>query len=285
MRGEMETIMNLIRMIDKFLRDDKFELPLPGAVYQRLQGIMVKKNPDLWDLEKPITFDQSLTIRVIRMANSAFYRGFQKVTTVREAIMRLGSNEVINILLPISQRENFSTQDPWLSNIMHKLFQHSVASAVGAQWIAKNCRFRFLQQEAFIAGLLHDVGKNFLVTVIERIKLGGSLAFPLNEELIGQALATLHAEDGYFLLTKWGLPEKYRSVARNHHKESLQPDEELLAMVRLANRACHKAGIGLKSDPSLVLSARPEVPWLALSEAATAALPVKIEESLALTNL
>jgi HD-like signal output (HDOD) protein len=281
----MEPIMELIGMIDKFLRDEKFELPLPGLIYQKLQLSMGEKNPDIRELEKLITYDQSLTIRVLRMANSAFYRGFQKVTTVREAIMRLGSNEVINILLLISQRENFSTKDPWLSNVMHRLFQHSVASAVGAQWIAKNCRFRFLQQEAFIAGLLHDVGKNFLITVIERIKLGGSLAFSLNEELIGQALTTLHAEDGYFLLTKWGLPEKYRSVARNHHKESIQPDDELLAMVQLANTACHKAGIGLKSDPSLVLSARPEVPWLAFSEAATAALSVKVEESLALTNL
>ena len=277
--------MKLIEIIDQFLRDDQFELPLPSPVYQRLQGVMAKKTHDLRELEKLVTYDQSLTIRVLRMANSAFYRGFQKVTTVREAIMRLGSNEVINILLLISQRENFCTKDPWLSTIMHKLFQHSVASAVGAQWIAGNCRFRFLRQEAFIAGLLHDVGKHFLITVVEKIKSSGKLAFSLNEELIEQALAALHAEDGYFLLNKWGLPEEYCSIARNHHKETIHPNDGLLAMVRLANTACHKAGIGLKSDPSLILSTRPEVPWLAFSEAATAALQVKVEESLALTNL
>jgi HD-like signal output (HDOD) protein len=281
----METMVKLIEMIDQFLRDDKFELPLPGPVYQRLQGIMAKKTPDLRELEKLVTYDQSLTIRVLRMANSAFYRGFQNVTTVREAIMRLGSNEVINILLLISQRENFCTKDPWLSTIMQKLFQHSVASAVGARWIAGNCRFRFLQQEAFIAGLLHDVGKSFLITVIEKIKLRGRMEFPLNEELIEQALAALHAEDGYLLLTKWGLLEEYRSVSRNHHKEIIRPDDELLAMVRLANMACHKAGIGLKSDPSLILSTMPEIAWLGFSEASTAALQVKVEESLALTIL
>ncbi len=281
----METLVNLIEIIDQFLRDDKFELPLPGPVYQRLQGIMANETPDLRELEKLVTFDQSLTIRVLRMANSAFYRGFQKVTTVREAIMRLGSNEVINILLLISQRENFCTQDPWLSTIMHKLYQHSVASAVGARWIAGNCRFRFLQQEAFIAGLLHDVGKSFLITVIEKIKLKGLSEFPLSEELIGQVLAALHAEDGYFLLTKWGLPEEYRSVSRNHHKEVIRPDDELLSMVRLANMACHKAGIGLKSDPSLVLTAMPEVAWLGIPEASVEALQVKIAESLALTVL
>jgi HD-like signal output (HDOD) protein len=281
----MEKIKYWIEMIEKFLRDEKFQLPLPGPIYQKLQRVLGEKNPDMRELEKLITYDQSLTIRVLRMANSAFYRGSQKVTSVREAIMRLGSNEVINILLLISQRENFCAQDPWVSNVMHKLWQHSVASAVGAQWIARNCRLRFLQQEAFIAGLLHDVGKPFLMTVIEKIKLRGGLELPLNEEVIGQVLTALHAEDGYSLLIKWGLPEAYCSVARNHHKENIDPNDELLVMVRLANMACHKAGIGPKADPSLILSARPEVTWLAFSEAATATLQVKVEESVALTNL
>ena len=91
--------MQLIEIIGKFLRDDTFEIPVPGPVYQRLQGIMTKKTPDPRELEKLVTYDQSLTIRVLRMGNSAFYRGLEKVTTVRKAIMRLGTNEVMNLLL------------------------------------------------------------------------------------------------------------------------------------------------------------------------------------------
>jgi len=134
-------IKNWIEVIGKFMRDEKFELPLPGPTYQKVQRFMGEKNLDIREVEKLINYDQSLTIRVLRMANSAFYRGWQKVATVREAIMRLGTNEVMNILLLIAQRENFSAQDPWVSKMMHKLWQHSVASAVGAQWIARNCRF------------------------------------------------------------------------------------------------------------------------------------------------
>jgi putative nucleotidyltransferase with HDIG domain len=278
-------IKNWMEILGKFMRDERFELPLPGPIYQNVQRIMGEKNLDIREVEKLINYDQSLTVRVLRMANSAFYRGWQKVATVREAIMRLGTNEVMNILLLIAQRENFSAQDPWISKVMHKLWQHSVASAVGAQWIARNCRFRFLQQEAFVGGLLHDVGKSFLMTVIEKIKLKGGLGLPLEEEIIGQVLKVLHTENGYSLLNKWHLPEEYCSVARNHHREEIDPNDELLVMVRLANLACHKMEIGLMVDPSLILETRPEVTWLAFSEEAITALQAKVEEAVLLTNL
>jgi hypothetical protein len=89
-------------------------------------------------LENLITYDQSLTIRVIRMANSAFYRGYQQVTTVREAIMRLGSNEVINILLLISLRENFPTRDPWLASGVFVAVRFSIRSFGKTETIASN---------------------------------------------------------------------------------------------------------------------------------------------------
>ena len=278
-------IKNWIEVIGKFMRDEKFELPLPGPTYQKVQRFMGEKNLDIREVEKLINYDQSLTIRVLRMANSAFYRGWQKVATVREAIMRLGTNEVMNILLLIAQRENFSAQDPWVSKMMHKLWQHSVASAVGAQWIARNCRFRSLQQEAFVGGLLHDVGMSFLMTVVEKIKLKGGSGLPLDEEAIRQVLNVLHTENGYSLLNKWHLPEAYCSVARNHHREEIDPNDELLVIVRLANLACHKMEIGLMAEPSLILGSRAEVTWLAFSEEALTRLQAKVEEAVLLTSL
>ena len=278
-------IKNWIEVIGKFMRDEKFELPLPGPTYQKVQRFMGEKNLDIREVEKLINYDQSLTIRVLRMANSAFYRGWQKVATVREAIMRLGTNEVMNILLLIAQRENFSAQDPWVSKVMHKLWEHSVASAVGAQWIARNCRFRSLQQEAFVGGLLHDVGMSFLMTVVEKIKLKGGSGLPLDEEAIRQVLNVLHTENGYSLLNKWHLPEAYCSVARNHHREEIDPNDELLVIVRLANLACHKMEIGLMAEPSLILGSRAEVTWLAFSEEALTRLQAKVEEAVLLTSL
>jgi HD-like signal output (HDOD) protein len=278
-------LKNWIEIIGKFMGDEKFEIPLPGPIYQKVQRLMGEKNLDIREVEKLIQYDQVLTIRVLRMANSAFYRGWQKVATVREAIMRLGTNEVMNILLLIAQRENFSAQDPWVSKVMHKLWQHSVASAVGAQWIARNCRFRSLQQEAFVGGLLHDIGMSFLMIVIEKIKLKGGSGLPLDEEVIRQVLNVLHTENGYALLNKWHLPEPYCSVARNHHREEIDPNDELLVIVRLANLACHKMEIGLMAEPSLILSTRPEATYLAFSEEAITALLAKVEEAVLLTHL
>jgi HD-like signal output (HDOD) protein len=281
----MESGKNLIEMIDEVLGGENFELPVPGPVYQQVQTLIGNEEPNVQDLERLILYEQSLTLRVLRVANSAFYGGFQKVTTVRQAIQRLGTNEILNIALLLAQRENFCVKDPWVSRLMEKLWQHSVACAVGAQWVARKSNLRSLQQEAFVAGLLHDVGKVFLLTVIEKMKWEGPLVFPLNEEIIGQALTALHSEYGYLLLKKWGLPEPYCCVAREHHEEKIDPNNELLMVVRLADLACRKTGVGLASEPSLILGARPETHWLAVSEVAIGELLLKVEESLALASL
>jgi HD-like signal output (HDOD) protein len=281
----MDSGRNLIERIDEFLRQENFDLPLPGPVYHRVQSMMGRENLNAQDLEKVILYDQALTLRVLRVANSAFYGGFQKVTRVREAILRLGTKEILNILLLLAQRENFCVKDPWVSKLMERLWQHAVACAVGAQWVARVSNLRSLEQEAFVAGLLHDAGKLFLLTVIEKIKLEGDLAFPLNEEIIAQGLSALHNEYGFLLLQKWDLPEPYCIVARDHHEEKINAQGELLMIVRLANLACRKTGIGLAADPSLILGARPEVNWLAVSEVAIAELQVKVEESVSLAAL
>ncbi len=253
----MESGRNLIERIDELLRKENFDLPLPGPVHYRVQGMMGQENLNVQDLEKVILCDPTLTLRVLRVANSAFYGGLQKVTRVRDAILRLGTREILNILLLLAQRENFTVQDPWVSKLMERLWEHAGACAVGAQWVARVSNLRTLQPEAFVAGLLHDVGKLFLLTVIEKIKQEGGQGFLLNEEIIAQALNALHGEYGYSLLQKWELPEVYALVARDHHEEKIDPSNELLMIVRLANLACRKTGVGLAAEPSLILGARP----------------------------
>jgi len=121
--------------------------------------------------------------------------------------------------------------------------------------------------------------------VIEKIKLKGGSGLPLDEEAIRQVLKVLHTENGYSLLNKWHLPEAYCSVARNHHREEIDPNDELLVIVRLANLACHKMEIGLLAESSLILGSRPEVTWLAFSEEAITVLQAKVEEAVLLTSL
>jgi HD-like signal output (HDOD) protein len=274
----------LLEIVNEFLRSGKVELPAYDLTCQRIRQEIGKNDPNIKDIEKMIISDQALTAQVLRVANSAFYSGLKKISTVRDAMIRLGTNEIANIVTIISQGKNYQAKDPFVAGLMEKLWQHSVACAAGAQWLAQLANLRNLLNEAFLAGLLHDVGKLFLLTVIENLKVSGKLNFPLNEDLVNQTLTDLHTESGHSLLKNWNLPEIYSGVVRDHHADKFDANDDLLVIVRLVDQACLKNGLGLRHDPSIVLAAVPEAGTLGLSEVTIAELEIKLEDSLDLAN-
>ena len=162
---------------------------------------------------------------------------------------------------------------------MRKLWRHSLGCAMGAYWLSRQTGFQALSHEAFFAGLLHDVGKLFIVTVIESIKRNGKLGKPPSEGLLFEAMASLHTENGHRLMQHWNLPEQYCAVARNHHTEEFDPKDFLLLMVRVANSACNKLGIGILKDNDISLAALPESKLLDLSDVDLAKLEIHLEDS------
>jgi HD-like signal output (HDOD) protein len=96
---------------------------------------------------------------------------------------------------------------------------------------------------------------------------------------MNEAMQNLHTEQGNLLLNHWNLPEKYCQIARDHHREDFDCNNILLVLVRLANHMCHKKGIALYEDPSIVLMATPEAHQLQLSEVDLARLEVLLEDS------
>ena len=266
-------------MIDNFLTSKNVRLPAFNATAHRIQKEIAKEEPDSRLIEKLIVSDQSLTGEVLRVSNSSFYRGLTQVTTVRDAIIRLGIKEVSNIVTLVTLQHDFQSKNPSVQKIMGKLWRHSVGCAIGANWLAKQTGFQDLAHEAFVAGLLHDVGKLFILKVIDDLKASRNIANPPSDKLLVEVMHNLHTERGYALMVHWNLPEEYCQVARDHHIEDFDCNNVLIVLVRLANHMCHKIGIGLWKDPSLVLMATPEAKQLQLSEMDLARLEVRLEDS------
>lgn len=128
------------------------------------------------------------------------------------------------------------------------------------------------------------MGKLFLLTVIENLKVSGKLSFPLNEEVVNQTLTDLHTESGHSLLKSWNLPEIYTGVVRDHHADRFDADNDLLVIARFVDQACLKNGLGLRHDPSLVLATVSEAGILGLSEVTIAELEIRLEDSQDLAN-
>ncbi len=275
----MEQKESFLDIVNSHLASENTQLPAFDTTVLGIQEELNNPNFDVRRIEKLIIKDQALTSDVLRMANSAFYRGLNKVETVRNAIVRIGAKEIANIALLATQKKNYQSKDPLIANLLSSLWRHAVCTAIGACWIAKEFDFQALANEAFFAGLLHDVGKLFIVSVIDDIKQSGEIAIDTSEALIHEVLHTLHPDQGYQLMQNWNLPETYAQVARDHHMES--PDEKnyLLIIVRLANTACNKMGAGLRTDPDLVLAATDEATLLGVSEVDLARLEIKLEDA------
>jgi HD-like signal output (HDOD) protein len=270
-----------LEMINDYLTSDKTQLPAFDMTAFRIQQEIAKEDSDIGLIEKLIINDQALTGQVLRVANSSFYKGHVKVSTVRNAITRIGIKEVANIVMLVTQQKNYASKDEFIRVNMDKLWRHSMGCAIGAHWLAQHCEFQRVSHEAFFAGLLHDVGKLLILKVVEDIRRSRKLGFEPSEAFVYDVMSRVHTEQGYSLMQNWNLPEKYCLVAREHDAEEVDTENVLLLMVRLANKMCHKLGIGLFEDSSILLSSMPEAQILNLTEVDAANLEIMLEDSYA----
>ncbi len=279
----MENSSSFLDSINRAMAEGTVVLPVFSASALKVQRELVKKDADTRVVESILAGDQSLSSQVLQMANSAFYKGLVEVKTVRAAIIRLGLQEVGRIALLASARNQFRSRDRELNVVMKKLWQHSVGCAMGARWLANRCQFADLETNAFFAGLLHDIGKLFVLMVVDRLReKDGNL--PVTHSLLLETMDSLHCLQGEQLMRQWNMPEDYCLVARDHHQLEADHRNHLLLLVRLANSACHKLGIGLKKDERILLSGREEAQALTLRDIDLAELEIHLEDIPALSS-
>lgn len=274
----MAAPVSLVEVINRFIETDAVKLPVFNAAAARIQQELSKKEPNVQVVEKVITADQGLSSQVLKIANSSFYRGLVEVGTVRAAIIRLGMREIAKVVLLASSRQQFRSKESAINQLMKQLWQHAVGTAYAAVWISRRYSYGVDEGQAFFGGLFHDVGKLLVLMIIEQIKRRNA-ALQITEPLLREAMARLHMREGGKLLAQWNMPEPLCQVASDHHGMELDDKNFLLLVVRMANLACHKLGIGLDKEPSLILPASPEAALLNLSEIDLAELEIMLEDT------
>jgi len=268
------------------LASDTLQLPAFPSVAMQLQRALRSPDTKVADLETLIVNDQALSSQILRVANSSFYQGLQRVVGIRKAIIRLGVRQVATLALAISQRSLYVTRNQLISRYMEKLWRHAFASALGSQWVANHCGHQQQADAAFMAGLLHNIGQLIILRVMDDLCASQKPGyFDVSEALLVEVLeSTMHNAQGFVLLKRWNLPEDYLIVARDHHREPCDPNHVLLLIVRLMDQVCAKAGIGLSGDPQIALAATAEAQALGLGEVALAELEILLEDSVAMAD-
>ncbi len=273
------THTSLPETVRKLLASQPIELPIFHPVALKLQRMLADYDFTVDEVSQVANEDQSLASQMLKMANSPLYMGRTKVATIKEAVIRLGAQQVINIAIAASQASAHTSENPVLHKYMKALWLHSHGSAIGARWLAMNCGMRGIADEIYLAALLHDVGKLYLLKSIERLNKAGVINSMFDDELVMEIFDAMHVEQGVRLMQHWNFPNMYSDVIRDHHLEEWNHVNKMLAIVRFVNMACHKVGLGLKHQPDKVLNLTMEAEVLDLGDMQITDLEELLEES------
>ena len=141
----------------KKLRDMKDIPVLPTTIY-KIMEIASNKRSSAQDLSKILEKDQALTSKVLKLANSSYYGFSNKIATISHAIVCLGFDTITSIAVTAEAFEVLKRKNESYELAEGGLFNHSIATALAAKLIARKVNYPDTE-EAFVAGLLHDIGK------------------------------------------------------------------------------------------------------------------------------
>lgn len=243
MVGEL-TLNDIVHRVD--------ELPALPHVTYRVLTLTSDPRTSITELADTITKDQVLTAKVLRMANSVYYGYARRIFSISEALVILGFSTVRNLVLAASVYNVMDQEFPGYILPKGDLWNHSMTTALLARLLAKKVRFE-MNDKAFTAGLLHDIGKIILniymkesfAVVLDTVNTGNVPFSEAEQKILGFD----HAVVGAKVAEKWNLPEELVEAIANHHtpaQSKLNP--KLTSIIHIADAASMSMGIGLGGD-------------------------------------
>ena len=237
---------------DRILATVKSVPSLPSVV-MKLRKYLNDPEVGFDELAKVIQYDPGLTANVLQLANSAYFGWAGTISSLREAITRLGTNRIFQMVLCMSVAPLVSKPIKGYDMDAGSLWEHSIAVAVCAEQLGIALQLKGAE-EAFTAGLLHDIGKVVLGTFVEiddepirEIVRTDRLAFNEAERMV---LGIDHAEVAAALLEDWHLPAEVVATARYHHEPSKAGPEhrQMVDLIHVADILCLNVGWGVGTD-------------------------------------
>lgn len=185
-------------------------------------------------LAEEIRKDQVITARMLSLANSAMFAKRSTIETLDHALIYLGQDQLVKLILTASVHSFFDQSTMGYSLCKGGLYHHSIGCAQVAEALAAKTR-KVDHRIAYTAGLLHDIGKVVLDQyVAPAYPLFYRQAMENNENVIAtekRLLGVDHTEVGYLLAKQWLFPESLVHVIRHHHQPNIEDEHKTLAVI------------------------------------------------------
>lgn len=237
--------------VEAILKSSKQLPPFP-AVVQRVLQLVEDPRSSARQVVEVIQYDQSITAHVLRICNSAFFGLRRPVHSLHEALVKIGFNELMEIILSRSSAQLVSKACPGYDLEGGDLWRHSVTCALLSQIISRRLNQKPTPTQ-FTAALLHDIGKIILSEFVRDqfaaisglIEKGGRSFIEAEKEVLGID----HAELGSKISEAWQFPKVIVLAIRYHHTPLLAPEhKEMVNLIYLCDLVSLLMGIGGGAD-------------------------------------
>ncbi len=213
-------------------------IPSLPTLYEELTVALRSQDPSLAQIERIISKDVAMAVKILQLANSAFIGASGRVSNLLQALSLIGTETVRTLVLSVHVFSQFDGNSE-VAAFMPSVWDHSVATGALAQRIASSERCpKGVVEESFTAGLLHDIGKVVLLAEMPReyrhlleLKSGSIMSLELEN------LGCTHAQVGAYLMSIWGLPLPLVHAVAFHHSPGETSDTQFssLAAVHAAD--------------------------------------------------
>jgi putative nucleotidyltransferase with HDIG domain len=195
-------------------------LPTLPTIYFKVNKLLQDKEASIENVAHVIEIDQAMSSGVLRLVNSAFYGLRSRTNSVSHAVMVMGFNAIKNAIVSVAIFDTLSIKDRYPNFNITDFWRHSVSVAVLSKQLAEKSRL-VSPDDAFMAGLLHDIGKIIMLThfkedfgkvweTVQKTKCS------FNDAEMKVASID-HVQIGSYLARKWQLPEYVIQAISSHH--------------------------------------------------------------------
>lgn len=226
------------------------DLPTIPVVATKVMQLIGSETATAEELARVVASDPAVAARVIKISNSAFYGCQRQIQSLSSAIVILGFNTLKSLVVAASVKQVYKPFG--LTEKM--LWEHSFGAGLAARIIASNTRFAN-EEECFLGGLFHDIGK-IIMNSLDPEKFQAAMQKCYNygvpfSEAEKSIFPFTHDEVGGYVIKKWNFPDALMNAVMQHHQLAFADPSDiyqihLTAVVSLADLFCIKSGIGEK---------------------------------------
>ena len=246
-------------------------LPKMSPMLSQLLGQLSRRNCEINELVETVERDPILSGQILRLANSAIFGRLRPVSSVRHAVAMIGTSALRKFALGSSISNLFSRTKMAKSFSVRRFNVHSVATAVLLELLSQELPFES-GQDAFLAGLLHDVGKLLIAVSLPRqyedilalTAVTGATLIEAEHDVIGID----HAELSALAISRWELSQAIQDAAAGHHQPAQpSPKPKLSLGLHHVDAYINHLGMSVLAVPLPCQKAETlEIPGLAFSQ-------------------